>query len=248
MKVNRINMGEHGISGASYYAKDWLVLRDGGSDQWLYVCRLRPDYGLAYLFINIIDLPAYCGRDADARWAVSVSEVNLLDVSPETIVSALQSCGCDEALDFRSPLDRLRIAEMLFDHGSKAPLWDQSGGKVTFDNYGNRNEDYDENCPAFRRLRKEAREYAETLLDDDVQRNQQLNRVVNAIGQTAREYANGGTGLWKSLRRIKEQGDAASPQQQLVLGMYQKAETTLGLGPIPEDLKESSTTASNSQS
>jgi len=227
-KIDTLNAG-------TYYAKRWLTLFDGGSDQWLYVaCD-----GLAYVFIDINDLPANCGRDATSRWAASVSVVDLLSVSPETMASAMEGCGCEDELDFKVAEDRLRLAEMLHSVGSKSPMWNQDGGKVTFDNYGNCEQDYDENCPAFRRLRKEAREYAEAeLLQGDEQRNELLdNKVVNAIGMTAREYGNGGQGLWEGLRRIKAQGDAATPQQQLVLGMYQKAENTLAAGPVPEDLR-----------
>ena len=219
---------EHG----RYYCKDWLELYDGGSDQWLYVCR----DSLAYVFIDIMDWPAYCGRDATCRWVASVSMVDLLTISPETIAGSLRSCGFEEELDFKLESDRLRIAEMCFTTGAKAPMWEESGGKVTFDDYGNLNESYDENCPHFRRLRKEAREYAEQeLLKDDEYRNELLNtKIVNAIGSTAREMMDGD--IWAPLRRIKEQGEEASKEQRLVLKMYQNAGTTLGAGPAPEDI------------
>ena len=217
----------------TYYSRNWLTIFDGGSDQWLYACRV----GLTYVFVQIMDLPAYCGQDANSRWSVSVALVDLMAISPEAMASAMQSCGCDEPLDFKDESDRLRLAEMLFSHGSKSPAWDKAGGKVTFDNYGNCEQDYDENCPAFRSLRKEAREQAEELLTSESAREGAMDKVVNAIGQTAREYANGADGLWTSLRRIKEAGGEATAEQQMVLGMYQRAENTLGCGPVPEDLR-----------
>lgn len=222
---------EHG----DYYCKHWLVLQDGGSDTWLYVCR----DSLAYVFIEVLHMVGCCGRDAQSRWDVSVSVVDLFTTSMDQVVDAMRSCGCDEELDFKLELDRLRMAEMLYSCGAKSPMWNEAGGKPTFDSYGNCNEDYDENCPHFRRLRKEAREFAEEkLLADDEQRNHLMDtKVVNAIGQTAREYAGGIEETWNTLRRIRDDPNA-TPQQKLVLKMYQGAKQTLGAGPVPKDIVE----------
>lgn len=219
---------EHG----SYYKSIWLELADGGSDQWLYVCR----DGLAYIFLEVLDYPAVCGRDAPALFDASVCVVDLLTTPLKTIVAARDSCGCDDDLDLKKELGRLQVAEMLFSHGAKSPMWNSNAGVVK-----DLHDRPDESHPAFRKLRAEARRYAEENLFSDEQRNELLdNTIVNKIGQTAREYAQGADAMWSALRRIKEDGEDASPEQQLVLKMYQNAETTLGAGPIPEDIKKGS--------
>jgi len=233
--VKKKGLKEHRISveGASYHAQNWLVLRDGGSDQWLYACRLRRR---AFIFIEITDLPAYCGRDATARWDASVKLVDLVNTSGSTIKSALDSCGFYENKP-DGEVEPLHVAEMLLDVGSSAPLWSKGGGKVTFDGWGNCNESYDENCPSFRSLRKKAREYAETLLRSEEVLEAQLNTPVNALGMTAREYADGSVGLFKALHDIKAQLGETTTKQQLVLKLYQQADVTLDGTPIPKTLK-----------
>lgn len=217
-----------------YYRKIWYELFDGGSDQWLWVVR----DSLAYIFLEIQDLPGYMGSEAPARWNASVCVVDLLSIGPGAIAGAMRSCSCEDELDFKSETDRLRIAEMLYSVGNKAPMWNSDGGKVTFDSYGNREEDYDENCIHFRGLRKEAREYAEEELFDEESRNRLLDTtVVNKIGQTARSYMSGTAGLWDAIRNIKDNPEATD-EQKIVLKMYQNAGTTLGAGPVPADIME----------
>ena len=213
-----------------YYKGIWLVLFDGGSDQWLYVCR----DGMAYIFLEVLDWPAVCGRDAQVLFNASVCVVDLLSIPLDTVASSMRSCGCDEEMDFKKEEDRLRVAEMLYSTGAKSPLWNSNAGKVK-----DPHDRPDEGHPAFRSLRAAARRYAEENLFDDEQRNELLDtRIVNKIGQTAREYSQGTEALWTAMRRIREQGDAAPPEQQLVLKMYQSCGTTLGAGPVPEDIRK----------
>lgn len=209
------------------YARHWTVLADGGSDQWLYV---RAS-GSTYVFVEVIDLPAYCGRDADVLFVASVATVDLADASPETVARALDSCGYDEPLDLTVEQDRLALAEMLFSYGAKSPLFELSGGVVR-----DPHDRPSERHPAFMRVRAEARRYAETLLDPETRDRELDSRVVNRLGQTAREYARGTSALWDSLRRIRDAGDDATAEQKIVLRMYQKAGQTLGAGPVPVDL------------
>ncbi len=213
-----------------YYKDIWLELYDGGSDQWLWVCR----DSLAYIFIEVLDMVGYCGKEATSLFDASVSVVDLLTVPPSAVASAFQSCGCEEELDFKVELDRLRIAEMLFSVGTKAPMWNDCGGAVK-DQFARP----DEKHPAFRILRSNARKYAEENLFNDEERNKLLDtKVVNQIGETAREYMHGTEGMWAAVRRIKEADEAASPKQKLVLRAYQSAGQTLGAGPVPADIME----------
>jgi hypothetical protein len=215
---------------AKYYKQIWLESEDGGSERWVYVCR----QGLAYIFIVIDDLPAAMGRDATSLFGAQVSVVDLATIGPETIASALRSCGYEEELDFKSEKDRFIIADMCRSYGAHAPLWNEDGGRVNIENkYGS----YDEKHPAFRKLRSDARKFAEENLFHDEARNELLDtKIVNKIGETAREYMNGNEGHWAALRRIKDQGENATPEQKIILKMYQNVGQTLGAGPVPEDI------------
>jgi hypothetical protein len=213
----------------TYYKSIWLELESGGSGTWTYVCH----QGLAYIFIVIMDLPDAMGKYAPALFNAEVCVVDLTTISPETIASAIRNMGYEEELDFKSERDRLFLADMLRQCGSKARLWDEDGGKVK-DIY----DQADERHPAFRSLRAHASEYAEKNLFNESKRDNLLDTtVVNKIGETAREYMDGGSS-WAALRRIKNLGSKATKEQKLVLQMYRKAGTTLGAGPVPKDIMD----------
>lgn len=212
---------EHG----RYYAGVWLTLYDGGSDQWLYVA----SHGLVFVFIEVIDLPAYCGSDADCQWCAEVAVVDLGCCSPEAMAESLRSCGPDECPDPTTPEGRLVIAEAMRDYGHKAPMWSDSAGNVV-DPHDRPNENR-----AFTTLRAAARRAAEALFDDERREAELDTRVVNRIGQTARQYMQGD--LWGRLREIKDDPNATE-EQKLVLRMYQGAGRTLGGEEVPADLKE----------
>jgi len=226
-----------------FYARHWLEMQDGGSGTWLYAARdgsFEEGRGFLFFFIEITDLPDACGRDAPARWDCSVSIVDLCSIPESEVESALRCCGApDDELDMTEDEDRLRLAEMLHSYGAKAPMWNESAGSVTFDSYGNCDQCYDEHDPSFRSLKKRARDFCETELFDDFRRIELLDStIVNALGQTAREYARGSEGLWDRLREIKNGDPEATDAQKFVLRMYQKAEQTLGAGPVPKDIVE----------
>lgn len=211
----------------TYFARKWLVLQDG-SDQWLYVAKS----GLTYVFVELTDLPAYCGSDAGVQWCAQVASVDLASADLDTQAQALQSCGADvDHLDDCSPEERLLcIAEAMFSYGAKSPLWSDGAGKPR--------DGASDDSRDFRSLRAAARRVAEDMLDDSTRDDVLDSRIVNAIGQTAREFAQGTSGLWDALRRIRDAGDQATPDQQLILKMYAKCEQTLGAGPVPADIRE----------
>lgn len=212
---------------AEFYARKWQVLEDGGSDRWLYVCR----DGGSYVFIEILDLVGYMGRDATAQWCAEVSVVDLANATSEALTEAARSCCSDDRDEwpgFESWNDRLAWACILRDYGHKSPMWSGEAGKPRRDACEDK---------AFRSLRAAARREAEALLDGDTRELALDTKIVNAIGQTAREYASGTDGLWTALRRIKDDPNA-TPAQRLVVGMYGACETTLGAGPIPADLRK----------
>ena len=110
-----------GSTHARYYARKWLEIYDGGSDTWLYAARS----GLTYVFIEIMDYPASCGTRCRVSGCADVSSVDLEAADPETIASALRSCGQeDDPPDRSTESGRLALAEMMHSHGAKSPLWD----------------------------------------------------------------------------------------------------------------------------
>jgi len=220
------------ISGGEYYQNIWLTLEDGGSGSWTYVCR----EGLTYIFIKIMDMVDACGKDiiGDDSIHATVSTVDLFNASPENIGDALRCIGYEDELNMLEERDRLIVAQAMMEYGNHSPLEQFSGRPVTEKNLW---DGFNEDNPYFRKVRAEARRFAETLFDEET-RNELLDtKVVNAIGQTAREFAGGIGSLWNSLRKIRDNPEATD-EQKLLLGLYQKAERTLGGQKIPEDLRE----------
>jgi hypothetical protein len=211
------------------YARLWTVLADGGSGTYLYAREAAPG---VYVFIEIMDLPDMMGRGATVRWSASVGVVDLNATSPDTLASAIQSCGA-WVHEIEGGPTPLMLAEVLHSYGAKSPMWSGEAGRV---NERNVYDSPDERHRPFRDIRAEARREAEALLDADHRDEVLDTRIVNKLGQTAREYANGMEGLWSALRRIAADPEA-TPEQALMLKMYGKAGQTLGGDAVPADLR-----------
>lgn len=297
--------------------KGWAQIFDGGSDQWLWARRANV---YTYVCVEIIDLPGYCGTDANAQWVAAVSTVDTSDIA--SALSAVRSHGQQDNVsfyfdgngtvcwriedDYGDPLKgaRLAIAEMMHGHGSKSPMWDGSAGtpehecsrcngtryitdpepprfrrfeyeapslsgeygwkyrdrdswssicgtlRECFDDwmrepseiecpscegYGQIDEDSDEDGTAFQSLKRDAFAETEPLLEAEHRNHLLDTKIVNALGQTAREFAST-DGLWETLRRIKADPDSATTEQRLMLKMYRGSGQTLGAGPVPSDI------------
>lgn len=219
------------------YAKKWTILEDGGSGTWLYAAEARTALhreGRAWVFISVMDMPDACGKDANYLWCADVSMVELDKVPQEELDRAFASWGIDTDGAPLFPGD-LEKAQILHSYGAKVPCWSECAGKVEFDNYGNVLHPYDENSTSFRGLRMRARTRGEELLRDEDARQDRRKRVVNTIGQTGEQYAQGTAGLWNRLREVAED-DNATPQQKLSLTLYQRAGRTLGGEQVPKDI------------
>lgn len=223
------------IKGSKYFNKNWLVL-DDGDGRWRYVCKDL----FAYIFIDIMDLPEWAGSEALCLWSVSVSVVDAIScrITMDEIDQALHSSGLgDTPLNLTKEGDALQLATALFDHGNKATLWTKEGGELKKDRYGWLEYNQDGYDPTFKSLRLEARKWAEGNLLSESNRERLLSTTIaNAIGQTAREYASGSSGMWDALRRIKKNPNATD-RQKLVLKLYKNAEKTLSGETVPEDLR-----------
>lgn len=226
----------------------WETLEDGGSNRWIYARQVSP---LAFVFLQIDDLVDSCGRDASHHFCGDVYVVDLDSISAETVESALRSCGyITEGTEIVNEYDGsvvfdtsaknglLYLASICSSYGAHSPMLEELAFPVTEANYYT---NPGENNPYFVRLRASLRKYAELNLMSEDSRDTLLDgTVVNAIGQTAREFADGTSGLWEALRRIADD-TSATPAQKLMLRLYAKAKHTLGSGPVPEDIQERGT-------
>ena len=207
----------------TYYKGQWEVWDDGGSGTWLYAKKVD---SMTWIFIEIDDMVDSCGRDATELFYAAVKVVDLAQIPTDTMAKASQCCGHDGAVS---------LEEMAYScqaYGAYAPMYSESSGAVTEENrWGNAAEAH----PAFRSLRKRAREAAEELFDDEVREAALNDRVVNKLGSTARQFMHGD--LWGRLREIRDDPDATE-DQKLMLKMYANAGITLGGEPVPKDLKE----------
>ena len=215
--------------------KNWETLQDGGSGTWVYSRKVGP---LAWVFLQVMDMVDACGSEADYYFHGDVSVIDLKDLPPDQIGKALRSCSAEDWI-FDLPKEKrfLVMAQVCHEY-CRAPLWQGESPAINKEH----NKDWQWNVPGdtsptFLRLRAAARRWAEESLLDEENRNQLLDStVVNAIGQSAREYSRGTEGLWSKLREIKG-SENATPEQKLVLQMYASAGNTLGAGPVPEDLR-----------
>ena len=214
--------------------RKWKELYNGGSDVWLWVAQ----DSLVCVFVEIIDLPAHYGRDATAQWCASVDSVDLGTTSLETLAGALRSCGWEDMADLSAPRRLIALAECLHSYGARSPLWSADAGEVAFDGYGNLIDpdgemfDPDEDGPEFQNLKAQAFAEAETLLDKSYRDEQLDTRIVNRLGQTAREYADP-DGFWDALRRIAANPEATD-DQRVILATYRACDKTLDGTQIPD--------------
>jgi hypothetical protein len=131
--------------------------------------------GTRYHVIRFDNMIEACGRDADPSqpYACDLHEV---DIASENLQSALDYCGldADEMAERQEPGKQWALVEALSSSGAYAPLW-QDGGR---------------NAHAMLRVAK--RESRQLSADSEAY-EARMNRPVNRIGSTAREYQAGDT-------------------------------------------------------
>lgn len=216
-----------------YYGGVWLETESGGSGSWQWVARR----GLTYIFLDIMDLVDAMGKEAPRYWSGQVSVVDLGSVTVESLRAVLNSHGAIvDDLDFREESARLAIAQMLRGDGVRAPILSEDRGEIRRDRDGDIVE-VSKHGRDFRGLRLALRREGERLFSDEVREGELDTKIVNGLGQTAREYAGGIDGLWSALRRARDAGDAATPEQRIALMTYGAVDRTIGGEPVPEDLR-----------
>jgi hypothetical protein len=129
----------------------------------------------AWQFLECIDLHSATGETTGERYAVEIKYVDLDSLSPETIASAIRSCGRSERIGGEwiqvTRYEDRELAEMCAQYGASAPIASESGS------------DRRETMRAGYRAANDA-------LDPDALA-EMLARPVNAIGSTAAEYMRG---------------------------------------------------------
>ncbi|RKZ05314.1 hypothetical protein DRQ25_16440 [Candidatus Fermentibacteria bacterium] len=106
-------------------------------------------------------------NDFECNYLVDLSEIDLDMVSEKNIEDAMRSCGW-EGMDQDNPEYQV---EMLHSYGCKAPIEDWSGNN-------------------WHKMFREARKLSYEL-DDLESHEERMNRPVNALGSTAREFMQG---------------------------------------------------------
>jgi hypothetical protein len=151
-------------------------------------------------FTNMFDAcgEGACRRDGWAEYYAETCSVNLSELSDEQIRRALDSVGYDE-IEHGPPSDLVKV-EALVGYGACAPLESFSG------------ESYPE------RVRAKARRAAEAMIADAAAHEAALERPVNKIGTTAREYMHGD--LNAALFRYQSGAEPADPAKDLVLKLH----------------------------
>lgn len=150
-----------------------------------------------FQFIELINMDDACGRDNEGqpKYVVSLRLVDLDAIPQKEQDSAIKSCGWDNMNG------DVMLAECCDSYGCHAPLEQWSG------NNGNA-------------LLKEAKREANRLLESS-ELERQLDRPVNKIGSSAREFMAGD--VFSAIQRGCESGNADSRIMAKMYGVSQVA-------------------------
>lgn len=187
--------------------KDWVTLRaDGCWETYggVWAKKDPNDTAGVYYVIEHTDMADACGNDHDPteRYIASVSRVDLSEVSPDDLRSALDCCGIskEDLTDLSFDQRELAIVDALVSYGSRSPM-----GQFADAHYPERS-------------RAAARREVESLMRDSAYLETVLDRPVNALGTTAREFA---TDVLAGLRRYEDDGLHGTDQtKDIMLKIY----------------------------
>jgi len=170
---NTKQFGESGVW------RGWVEL--GGDINWEEHggkwCRKDPNLSRVFYVIEHMNLVECMGeRDVEAggldKYVSSISRIDLDEIPESEVESALESCGIELA-NYDSDETDLVVVEALTGYGCAAPMGEYS----------------DPSYPE--RSRAAARREVEELIADSVKCEDMLDRPVNAIGSTARDFGQG---------------------------------------------------------
>lgn len=152
--------------------------------------------GTRYHVIRFDNMIEACGRDADPSQPYHC-DLHEVDVASEQLASALECNGLDESemADRQEPGKQWALAEALSSYGAYAPLW-QDGGRNAHE------------------LIRAAKRESRRLATDSAAYEAAMDRPVNRIGSTAREYQAGDTES-AILRGLADRNPAAEIMAQM---------------------------------
>lgn len=167
------------------YSGDVNMLDYGGKN-------MRQSGNRQFQIVELINMDEACGRDnqGQPKYVVELRLVDLGALSQSTIKSALESCGWQNMPDTDDAL-----AECCDSYGAHAPLETFSGNNA-------------------HKLLRQAYKAANALLDDEAL-EEQLDRPVNKIGSSAREFMAGD--ITSAIQRGCESGN---PDARIMAKMY----------------------------
>ena len=137
--------------------------------------------------------------EAPHQYECNVLLVNLNDMDPAELASALESCGIDFD-DIDPAVHEIVKVDSVVGYGTFAPLETFVG-----DSYP-------------QRIRAQARRYACELMADSDALDERLDRTVNRLGSTAREFMAGDP--LAGLKRYQVDGSPDDTAKNIVLKMY----------------------------
>lgn len=203
------------------YWKGWLDVGSDGNweDHYGLWGRQAPDG--THFFIRFINMEDACGRNAlegpnPMRYHCEVLQVALRELDAKTISSIVKCCGLDtdELAKLPSEETELRLATAACEYGCHAPLYEESGMAH----------------PA--RIRAACYREAESLMSDVVRLDASLNRPVNRLGSTARDFRGGDAmaGLARYQEAVAAGGENGDPVKDLMLKLH-------GMQPVVKRVK-----------
>lgn len=168
--------------------------------------------GERFHFIRLDNMDEACGRDNEGHptYNVDLSEVDLAEIPWTEIASALQCCGCSDP-EAATGIEIAELAECVLSYGIASPLHSVNTNNAHKGIAECRRESY--------RLTRDADAYEAAM-----------ERPVNAIGSTAREFGKGD--INSAMVRGIQAGD---PAARIMGKMYDHCNgQTLG-GPMPTE-------------
>lgn len=162
--------------------------------------------GSQFHFISVTDMDDACGKDNEGRprYLVELCEVDLDAIPSTTIEAAKKCCGLTPPFNRQENPSDLAIAEACLQYGAKAILFSQ---------------DTNSRVRGIRAASKES-----YILQKDIDKHTTaMNRVVNQLGSTAREFM---------------QGDLDSATIRGIVAKNSKAELCAKMAGVPEEARK----------
>ncbi len=178
------------MASVSLMPSGWTVCYEDTNGVYMKCLDPTAEHGRRYHFIRWDDNMEDMGErgfkahkaQGGGRYSVSLRMVDLLFATPAMIARATQSCGWDGMGNGPDA-----VADVLFNYGNTAPLWDLEGSNL-------------------KKLLAEARRESKQLIVEG--HEEAMTRTVNKLGSTALEYMVGDT-LRPVCRGVAQGSDTA---------------------------------------